>query len=795
MDIYILKYNNYYNRILKKADTIAEYGEPVYVLQDVRDFNPGDGVNTSHLFGSPTLNYNGTGDYAIVVEDSNIISRWFILDVTFTRQGQWALNFRRDLLVDFYVDWIDTDCFIEKATLGTDDDLMFNEEDMTFNQIKTSEILLKDNTQCPWIVGYYAKDAQSEFLAGVVDAESLSATYDIVLTEPFSSWKFNATTTPFKLAPSDVEYRIYGMNAAVPVLFGRYQGYIRFDKNGNNITPYKYLASLDTSLDFSNNATNAAIELEPVFQDKKDILYNYLSSYINITTEDDEDYFLSLQGKIVKDSEGKYYKIEILEGDEEESVVDVTAGNLFETFKSIINESSYIEGTPDSSSFKVSVVRTTYSMSAIELLDYQTTWDMTGSKLSTEDAPYNIFAIPCGDTVLKSLGATVTESDGSLALPLAMSIIKTMGSNLYDIQLLPYCPIRGFSYHIKEVHVNSLLAYSLVYGPPDSEGNKISYSYILNVPSAQFSKSIYHSLERGATIVDRKINNQCNKYRLCSPNFNGYFDFSVEKNKGVGYFNVDCIYKPFQPYIHINPIFKGLYGKNFEDPRGLICGGDFSLSQIKDQWQEYQIQNKNYQEIFNRDIQSLELQNKYQRIAEILGASIGTVQGAAAGGAIGNMIPGIGTATGALVGGVSSLAGGVGDLVINEKLRTEALDYRKDMFGYNLGNIQALPATLTKVSSLNNNNKIFPLLEIYTCTDREKDAFIKKLAYNGMTTMVIDKPSSYTNNYWEKELSDGSTITSKGYIKGSIIRLENLEDDFHLVKSISDEFFKGVYIQ
>ena len=81
-----------------------------------------------------------------------------------------------------------------------------------------------------------------------------------------------------------------------------------------------------------------------------------------------------------------------------------------------------------------------------------------------------------------------------------------------------------------------------------------------------------------------------------------------------------------------------------------------------------------------------------------------------------------------------------------ETLRTEAMNYKQDMFDYQLGNIQALPYSLTKVTSLNNNNKIFPLLEYYTCTDREKDAFAKKLAYNGMTVMVIDKPSKYINN-------------------------------------------------
>lgn len=81
--------------------------------------------------------------------------------------------------------------------------------------------------------------------------------------------------------------------------------------------------------------------------------------------------------------------------------------------------------------------------------------------------------------------------------------------------------------------------------------------------------------------LSMKVSNECDKYRLCSPNWSNFFDFSLAKNGGtVMSFNVDCSYKPFSPYIHINPDFKGLYGRDFNDARGLICGGEFSLPQV-----------------------------------------------------------------------------------------------------------------------------------------------------------------------------------------------------------------------
>ena len=105
-----------------------------------------------------------------------------------------------------------------------------------------------------------------------------------------------------------------------------------------------------------------------------------------------------------------------------------------------------------------------------------------------------------------------------------------------------------------------------------------------------------------------------------------------------------------------------------------------------------------------------------------------------------------------------------------------------------LGTIQALPNTISKVSALNNNNKIFPILEYYTCTEEEEKAFINKGAYNGMTVMAIGKLRGYIGNNWEY-----NGIKSKGYIKGSIIRIENISEDTHYFNAIADEIFKGVY--
>jgi hypothetical protein len=77
-------------------------------------------------------------------------------------------------------------------------------------------------------------------------------------------------------------------------------------------------------------------------------------------------------------------------------------------------------------------------------------------------------------------------------------------------------------------------------------------------------------------------------YRLVSPNYSGQFEFNLSKMfTNTVSFNVDYTYKPFNPYIHINPVFSGLYGNDWDDARGLICGGDFSLAVVNDAWTQY----------------------------------------------------------------------------------------------------------------------------------------------------------------------------------------------------------------
>lgn len=779
MTLYLFNFNNYYNRIVKKYDTIEEYGEPLDIIERV-NFIPNNGISAEQI-----INYDGDHpDYLVLTdEDDKIISRWYIIDSNRTRGGQFKLTLYRDVIADWYQEIVKAPCFIEKATLDIGDPLLFNNENMTYNQIKKAEFLLKDKSNCPWIIGYYSKNTPTENLKGSINRNNLNNVFDIEINSTFSSWKYNATTTPFKLTPDEVEYRIYTKNRGHYIITNEI-GYLKFNKNGS-YTGYEISYKDDVPL-YTKGVYNWLIvgdDTEPFMEERSKILYGYLKNYVTMTTDEDSNYFLNLNGKTIKDSEGKFYYVTISKTDSITDEVNIGGGNLFNELSTVVSNSPTLLGTPNTTSFQVALTSTAYLMTAVELSNLATNWDMSGERLTTEDSPYNIFAIPYGTVELYLDDYLIAVSSPDVSMAAATSIINTMqpstsGGFLYDIQLLPYCPIE-FETEGK-LNCKSVLNYSVIEEPNESGATTVGF--ILNIPNSQFTKNIKFEIDVPIDAVELKVMNECDKYRLSSPNFGSYFDFSVAKNNGVSYFNIDCTYKPYQPYIHINPDFKNLYGGDFNDPRGLILNGDFSLAQISNAWETYQIQNKNFSNIFDRQIDNMNINNSIQRNLEIGNAITGSISGGATLGMSGAMTAGSGGgAIGAALGTATSLTGGLFDLMFNNQLRNEALDFTKDLFGYSLGNVQALPYTLTKVSSFNFNNKIFPIIEYYTCTDREKDALRDKLKYNGMTVMAIGKINDYKQN-------------KRTYIKCGLIRLENIKEDFHIINQIANELNKGVFI-
>ena len=761
-----IKYNNYYNRQLKIADNYVDIDPHPYFEEGIY-FNFADGVNTKQVVDDLVEDK----DYCILYELGGLASlhsRWFIIDAEYQLNGQTVLTLRRDLLADFAPQILYANAFIEKGWLQANNNLIFNTEQMTFNQVKKEELLLKDGTNIPWIVGYYS-DPKEGTISG--SASLPNTEYDFAIDVNYSDWVYKGahTVTPLK---DTVQYKFKIWSSIIT------EYTLRKGVNGDVVNTVNTSDTGKNWLQLNPSTSVNEIQKGLYHGLHRENYYQYLlqeDGVSNITVQD----LLSFNNKVIKFNDG-VYKISVYPVDGENKTASANVGKNLSTkmlsdMRSIFADKTLNIYHSSLSWLEYSYQAQIYNVHGEKLKKGTYTYSINKNHYTLSDAPYSMFCMPYGALAVTE-GSKSIRTDKDIQLLVATEMAKADGQ-VYDIQILPYCPLADIKSQAYTVTDNR--SYDVI-----KEGEN-TVGYIFHCQRSSFTKKlsilpIPSWLEKKSDPVDVKVQNECEFIRFNSPNYASSWEMSAAKNEGIFGINVSATYKPFSPYIKVYPDFKGLYGNDFNDQRGLILSGDFSIPIVNNQWKTYELQNKNYQNMFDRDIKNLEVQQKFGRMSDIIGAATGAVGAAGTGAALGAAGGPIGMAAGAIGGGLLSAGAGIADVYINDQLRDEAKSYKQDMYGFQLGNIKALPNTLAKTSAYNIDNKYFPFIEYYSATDVEIEAFRNKLKYNGMTVGVIGKFADY--------LSNGET-----YVKGQLIRLEGI-GDMHMVNQIAAEMEKGVYI-
>ena len=795
MTLYLLNYNNYYNRIIKRFDTINEYEPFTLTTFSNISFNPGDNLQTSQIINFDPIDYDNTFPNYLLVVDAyqNIVGRWFIINQSRMRAGQYQISLLRDVIADWYNEVLKAPLFVEKAELPTSSNLIFNNEDMTYNQIKVEEKLLKDKTVTPWIVGYVASDFAGEEIN--IPAGYVSVSYTLDSLEDYT---YNAyTTDPFK--------GNYVANETVFSSFYQPEGStwnVSYDWTPDK---QKAIAPDSDTLGYTiRQNVSLGCETSKSFAYLTDNVPNFFNQLAASTADFTADYSAYISGghsasatetllaernKIIQVG-STYYKINVTyEGRSYEYARVQASSALGSMFKQTIN---FVEDVVSQDAyFRIAALVPKYRVSYSEVTIESYTLTIPQDRIHLKDAPYDMFCMPFNAIPIEVGNTSAQVELVDEYFKFATVLAEKLGSNLYDLQLVPYCPLPPKMLYgsAGDILIRPKVYYSAELIPKAvqyfANGDK-KVGALFWCENSTFSTNLtFPKVSLPTDPVEFKVESECTFYRVCSPNYNGVFEISAAKNRGLSGFTADCSYKPFAPYIKVAPVFGGLYGESYGDARGLICGGDFSLPLISDAWEQYQINNKNYADIFARQIENMEVNNSYQRLQSILGAATGTLTGTIAGATFGGLTGNpVAAGIGAAVGGITSAAGGIADVYIGEQLRKETLDYTKDQFGYQLGNIRALPNSLTRVSAYNANNKLFPFVEKYTATEEEKQALRDKIKYNGMTVMKIGTILDYIQD-------------DKTYIKGKLIRLEGSFEsypEYNITIAISNELNKGVFI-
>ena len=450
---------------------------------------------------------------------------------------------------------------------------------------------------------------------------------------------------------------------------------------------------------------------------------------------------------------------------------------MVDALRSQLPNTYYSGGTVTSNTFSIEVIGYKYQLT-LDTTQVKIKVTLGNDRSHLYDEPYDMFCIPYGNFKIKH--DSIIFQSQKIGTKLASAIAEKAGAGaVYDVQILPYCPIMPYINKEYRYVEGEKVRHSLI---TDADGKTISAVFWCT--NSNFNFTINYNIPKMPTALSTKVASHCRKYRLVSPNYASIFEFDPYKNGGVDYFRVDCSYKPFNPYIRIAPVFKNLYGYGGDyDSRGLILSGDFSITQLSNAWANYQLQNKNFEAMFARDMQHMDIQHKYQGTSDWFNAFLGGGQAAVGGAAIGAMAgASSGTPVGAIIGGAVGATGGLAtgfiDIARNKRQRAENKQYEIDKYNFNLGNIQAIPTALSKTTALTINNPIIPMLEWYKCTYKEEEAFTEMIKYQGMTVMAIGNIGQY----------------SEGYFKGQLIRIERLGDDYHLAETIANELDKGVYL-
>ena len=490
MQLLLLHYNNYFNRIIKKENTIADYKVADADYKEVSNinFNPGDGVNTSLVLG---LGQNGSlfdgdeFDYLVayeVVDNVNVInSRWFIIEQDRERAGQFELTLKRDVLADNYTDVVNSPIFLEKGFINdVNDPLLYNSESMNLNQIKQLEIPLKDETESGWVVGYIPSDAFPKVEPAYDRVEKkvttpMEADFEIDNINDWSYWQYCTNNPNYKLMADSAGKRKVTVKIRSEDRHADYRSF-RVDMVTANYTFYPN--STDAGTYSQQNSgyikTSATLEYPQWYQDYGPVTFKQgtinagicnnifdpvrnnsafntalntiLGTGINIG---DTSALRRLQDKIILDATtNKYYRISVISISESNPITvtsSTTGGQAALT--ALKNAMYYPNGAGGSlqgeyTTFTASNSSTSYAIKLTNIGDSFYV-DLNSDRAHLNDAPYDMFCIPFSDTLKLKFDSTEFTCSKNVALSMATEIARDLGSgNVYDVQLLPYCPNR-----------------------------------------------------------------------------------------------------------------------------------------------------------------------------------------------------------------------------------------------------------------------------------------------------------------------------------------------------------------
>lgn len=792
-------------------------------------FNHGDFVNGECITKPSVPVLNKQPNYMIIYNGTTIESRYYVLSYQYMdgepaqTYGTYRATFIRDVVVDFKSSLTQQLCRIRRGSLPTNQfsPILVQPEGISLNEIKVNQLDIKSwDGDAQWLTIFYDQTVPDNDRKITFDWSG-----DIYPDYQFSTMQSDYSSYGFNLTSSGLAKSAYKRD------FESYKIILNGSNDRERISVVVTRDALTATAlhdGFLGSSTREAVSAlnNASANQIQDVVTLIRTAY----QYDNSSKIMPLVNK---------YNNQLIQNGSKISRTNITTNERLN--KTTTNGTTYdssiktllgkIAGRYDESSGLYGIgnmwVNGGYEFQEAHLImdAWQTSFTevpTTGQlilpgKFKLDNINLGCVTIPFGSNITLKNGSITYTMDSATVKSIATSGWTATGSLIKDIQILPYCPMS---------QLNSEKVSSPSSNTIDISNQLDDYKIPMTVLSS--GAAIYYALAVTQSSLDYrfplelvansnlKIESMTKKYRLMSSNHKSGFDFNLALNNGVQYISISYTLKPYDTVFRICPVFNqdSLYGGNYKDARGLIWQGGFSLSQVTDAWVEYKLQNSTYESIFDRDIKSLEISQETARLQESLNyqtayqnaqtsidaaklkaalAGVTGVGSAVVGAATGNPMAIMG-AGGALGSGLNSaigigaqqetaernLAAAKESQRLNDTLRAEAIDYKKDIWYLSNMAIEARPSTIAANSEYSHINNEKAYIEVYDCSDIEKRYIEKYLQYYGMKIDQLGLLRNYL-------------IGDNCYIEATPLFLEGLTPV--ISNAINAELSAGIYVQ
>ena len=826
-------FNNLSNKMCIVYDRIELYPQPVF--EATVNFRPGDGVSTSLVLMykdnvlAPPVNLEP--DYAIVCADSGggIESRWFVTESVRLSDSKFSLQLQRDVAADYKSNIMDSVAFVKRGWVDKSNPLIFNNENGSYSQILRERIDLKDKSGKGCYVAFLAPNFIKENTSNLeIDLTATNTPVDTIFAQPADThagnYKYCYGADPAAPDPISVFFRTYNYwgfpntpsDAHSYITFTVGPGWSNMPSDTYPGAKYEYVINEDGTWsvrqitgaqsiiypDFLISTQNAQGEFLAYFSEtdlrrlgdviaRQVVIYMWGSLYL-------DKYLFETGGGIHGDAEAmefmaprigmrakvagatdKYYVMDQQITSSLQTFEEVMSGDVRQKFvnlflSTVVNSSVSTQCPAD----KRSTLHYSYKYGSFHWREAITSnLQIPATGALVQDAPYYMLCIPEVNTKLKVGNQTWTQQVDAYQIYNQLQV--KFGAFVYDVQYVPYTP---YAIDITTDGTIVLPDLSQVGLAKTTAGAIEAGVYFCNKDRFWFTvepklPDTYDAL----SAIKTKVSSETNFARLCSMDGSAILTVNLAKNNGLAPLRMSVRYAPYQSYISIQPQWSVYYGADIglKDTRGLNITTSNSVSRVSNQWQDYVLNNANYQSIFDRQIQSMDAQFDIQTGAAVRGM----------------IFDGVGTIISAATSGNGKAAAltatsGALDLVQQGLALKDSFDSYKDkrslnvdMFNLQNGNIKARADTLSKVNAMSPIYNTWPYIEIYETTPEERAALT---TYINEFSMNIGALTSQLSAYVTPNPN------ARKYIQADIVRLSG-KFDAHMADTIKSVISNGIY--